>query len=45
MQVSSLSLLVSPGFAFFGNHVSPAAAQAWPERPVTMVVPFAGRRH
>ena len=41
MQVSSLSLLVLLVFAFFGNHVSPAAAQTWPERPVTMVVPFA----
>jgi tripartite-type tricarboxylate transporter receptor subunit TctC len=41
MQVSSLSLLVLLTFAFFGNYVSPAAAQTWPERPVTMVVPFA----
>ena len=28
-------------FAFFAEGTSPAAAQAWPERPVTMVVPFA----
>jgi tripartite-type tricarboxylate transporter receptor subunit TctC len=28
-------------FAFFANAVSPAAAQTWPTRPVTMVVPFA----
>lgn len=41
MQVSSLSPLVLLAFAFFGNYVSPAAAQPWPERPVTMVVPFA----
>ena len=27
-------------FAVFGAGVSPAAAQAWPARPVTMVVPF-----
>jgi tripartite-type tricarboxylate transporter receptor subunit TctC len=40
MQVS-LSLLVPLAFAFFGNYVSPGAAQTWPERPVTMVVPFA----
>ncbi len=41
MQVSSFSLLVPLAFAFFGNYVSPGAAQTWPERPVTMVVPFA----
>jgi tripartite-type tricarboxylate transporter receptor subunit TctC len=41
MQVSSFSLLVSLSFAFVGNCVSPAAAQTWPERPMTMVVPFA----
>ena len=41
MQVSSLSLLVLLAFAFFGNCVGPAPAQTWPERPVTMVVPFA----
>jgi tripartite-type tricarboxylate transporter receptor subunit TctC len=41
MQFASLSRLVLLAFAFFGNHVSPAAAQTWPERPVTMVVPFA----
>ena len=27
-------------FALFGAAVSPAAAQVWPERPVTMVIPF-----
>ena len=41
MQVSSFSLLVLLAFAFVGNCVSPAAAQTWPERPMTMVVPFA----
>ena len=25
----------------FGDRIGPAAAQTWPERPVTMVVPFA----
>jgi tripartite-type tricarboxylate transporter receptor subunit TctC len=25
----------------FGEHATPVAAQAWPQRPVTMVVPFA----
>src|SRR6202008_4350503 len=28
-------------FAFFDVLISPAAAQSWPTRPVTMVVPFA----
>ena len=28
-------------FAPFANEVSPVAAQTWPTRPVTMVVPFA----
>jgi tripartite-type tricarboxylate transporter receptor subunit TctC len=41
MQVSSFSLPVLLAFAFVGNCVSPAAAQPWPERPMTMVVPFA----
>jgi len=41
MQVSSFSLPVLLAFAFVGNCVSPAAAQTWPERPMTMVVPFA----
>jgi tripartite-type tricarboxylate transporter receptor subunit TctC len=41
MQFASWSPVVLVAFAFFGNHVSPAAAQTWPERPVTMVVPFA----
>ena len=27
-------------FAFFADAISPAAAQTWPARPVTMVVPF-----
>ena len=27
--------------SFFGDHISRAVAQTWPERPVTMVVPFA----
>ena len=34
----SLALLT---FAFFGAGTRPAAAQSWPDRPVTMVVPFA----
>src|SRR4051812_17297479 len=33
-------LLALFAFALFGATVSPAAAQTWPERPVTMVVPF-----
>ena len=33
-------LLALFAFALFGAAVSPAAAQTWPERPVTMVVPF-----
>jgi len=41
MQVSSFSLIGLLAFAFAGNCVSPAAAQTWPERPMTMVVPFA----
>jgi len=41
MKVSSFSLLVLLAFAFVGNCVSPTAAQTWPERPMTMVVPFA----
>ena len=28
--------------AVFGDGISPATAQTWPERPVTMVVPFPG---
>jgi tripartite-type tricarboxylate transporter receptor subunit TctC len=34
-------LLALFAFAFVGDGISPAAAQTWPERPVTMVVPFA----
>ena len=34
-------LLTLFAFAFFSAGISPAAAQTWPERPVTMVVPFA----
>src|ERR1700704_422724 len=33
-------LLALFAFAFFGEGISPAAAQTWPERPVTMVIPF-----
>ena len=33
-------LLVLFAFAVFGDGISPATAQTWPERPVTMVVPF-----
>ena len=34
-------LLALFAFASFGHDASPAAAQTWPERPITMVVPFA----
>ena len=34
-------LLALFAFASFGDGISVAAAQTWPERPVTMVVPFA----
>ena len=37
----SICALVIFAFALFGDYVGPAAAQTWPERPVTMVVPFA----
>src|SRR4051812_9512949 len=33
-------LLALFAFALLGAAISPAAAQIWPERPVTMVVPF-----
>src|SRR3954464_83395 len=33
-------LLALFAFALFGAAVSPADAQVWPERPVTMVIPF-----
>ena len=33
-------LLVLFAFAVLGDGISPATAQTWPERPVTMVVPF-----
>src|SRR5262252_230152 len=33
-------LLVLFAVAVFGDVVSPATAQTWPERPVTMVIPF-----
>src|SRR6185503_9893219 len=33
-------LLALFAFALFGAAISPAAAQIWPERPVTMVIPF-----
>jgi tripartite-type tricarboxylate transporter receptor subunit TctC len=33
-------LLALFAFAIFGAGISPAAAQTWPERPVTMVIPF-----
>ena len=33
-------LLALFAFAFFSEGISPAAAQTWPERPVTMVIPF-----
>src|SRR6195256_5906991 len=33
-------LLALFAFAFFGEGISPAAAQTWPERPVTMVIPL-----
>src|SRR6476646_4896724 len=34
-------LIVLFSFVFFADGISPAAAQTWPARPVTMVVPFA----
>src|SRR4029077_18656221 len=34
-------LLALFAFALFGAAISPAGAQIWPERPVTMVIPFA----
>jgi tripartite-type tricarboxylate transporter receptor subunit TctC len=37
----SLCALAVLAFAFFGDCAGPTAAQTWPERPVTMVVPFA----
>ena len=40
MQVACRSLALL-AFAFFGDCVGPAAAQTWPDRPLTMVVPFA----
>jgi len=33
-------LLALSAFAVFGAGIGPAAAQTWPERPVTMVIPF-----
>src|SRR6476620_2329655 len=33
-------LLALFAFALFGAAISPAGAQIWPERPVTMVIPF-----
>src|SRR4051794_22961210 len=33
-------LLALFAFALFGAAISPAAAQIWPERPLTMVIPF-----
>ena len=33
-------LLALFAFALFGAAISPATAQVWPERPVTMVIPF-----
>ena len=44
-QTMRQMLLVLFAFAVFGDGISPATAQTWPERPVTMVVPFPGRRH
>ncbi len=34
-------LLAAAGFVICAGHASPVAAQTWPSRPVTMVVPFA----
>jgi tripartite-type tricarboxylate transporter receptor subunit TctC len=34
-------LIALIAFTFFADGMSPAAAQTWPTRPVTMVVPFA----
>src|SRR6059058_2926397 len=34
-------LLALLAFTLFAHDARPAAAQTWPERPITMVVPFA----
>src|SRR5262249_59372257 len=39
-QTMRQMLLVLFAVAVFGDGISPAAAQTWPERPVTMVIPF-----
>jgi len=39
-QTMRQMLLVLVALAVFGDGISPANAQTWPERPVTMVIPF-----
>jgi tripartite-type tricarboxylate transporter receptor subunit TctC len=39
-QTMRQMLLVLFAFAVLGDGISPATAQTWPERPVTMVIPF-----
>src|SRR5262245_35782005 len=39
-QTMRQMLLVLFAVAVFGDGISPATAQTWPERPVTMVIPF-----
>src|SRR5262252_7759375 len=39
-QTMRQMLLVLFAFVLFGGDISPATAQTWPERPVTMVIPF-----
>jgi tripartite-type tricarboxylate transporter receptor subunit TctC len=34
-------LLLAAAAVFVGSATNPAAAQSWPTRPVSMVVPFA----
>src|SRR4051812_9123170 len=40
-RIMRLIIIALAVFALIADEVIPAAAQTWPERPVTMVVPFA----
>jgi tripartite-type tricarboxylate transporter receptor subunit TctC len=40
-RIMRLIIIALAAFALIAEDTSPAAAQNWPERPVTMVVPFA----